>query len=118
VTAPDNSVLPGDPLNPCGENPSKSWRCVRAIRVALLARSSQWDQNHCAASRPQWTSGASGALALTPFTMTNVDGAADPYPVALPPTCNAADPNDWRRYRYSVYETVIPLRNMIWGTAP
>ena len=75
VTAPDNSVLPGDPNNPCAENPAKSWRCVRAVRVALLARSSHWDQTACTPN-PQWTSGAGGALALTNFAMTNVDGTA------------------------------------------
>jgi len=116
VTAPDNTVLPGDPNNPCADNPSKSWSCVRAVRVALLARSAHWDQTACT-SNPQWTSGASGALALTNFTMTNVDGtapsAADLACMETPPS-----PNNWRRYRYSVYETVIPLRNMIWGTAP
>jgi len=26
-----------------------------------------------------------------------------------------ASPNNWRYYRYRVYEKVIPLRNMIWG---
>jgi len=26
-----------------------------------------------------------------------------------------AVPNNWRYYRYRVYERVIPLRNMIWG---
>lgn len=116
VTAPDNTILPGDPNNPCNENPAKSWRCVRAVRVALLARSSHWDQTACTPN-PQWTSGAGGALALTDFTMTNVDGTA---PSASELACieTPPSPNNWRRYRYSVYETVIPLRNMIWGTAP
>ena len=115
-TAPDNTVLPGDPNNPCAENPAKSWSCVRAVRVALLARSAHWDQTVCSPN-PQWSSGAGGALALTNFVMANVDGtapsAADLACVETPPS-----PNNWRRYRYSVYETVIPLRNMIWGTAP
>jgi len=31
---------------------------------------------------------------------------------------NAADGTDWHRYRYRVYETVVPLRNMIWSTDP
>jgi type IV pilus assembly protein PilW len=115
-TAPDNTVLPGDPNNPCAENPAKSWSCLRAVRVALLARSAHWDQTVCSPN-PQWSSGAGGALALTNFVMANVDGtapsAADLACVETPPS-----PNNWRRYRYSVYETVIPLRNMIWGTAP
>ena len=39
---------------------------------------------------PAWTGGA--------FTMTN-----------------PADGTDWRFYRYRVYETIVPLRNMIWS---
>jgi type IV pilus assembly protein PilW len=115
VTPPDNALIPADLNNPCGEATPKSWRCVRAIRVALLARSAHWDKTACSPN-PQRTSGAGGALALTNFTMFNVDGSAG---AAASTACPLApDANDWRQYRYSVYETVIPLRNMIWGTAP
>ena len=41
--------------------------------------------------------------------MTNVDGTPDSFGDA------DADPNNWRYYRYRVYERVIPLRNMLWG---
>ncbi len=44
--------------------------------------------------------------------MTNVDGTPDAFGAANP------DPNNWRYYRYRVYERVIPLRNMIWGKCP
>jgi type IV pilus assembly protein PilW len=116
VTPPDNSLIPTDLNNPCGDNPSRSWRCVRAIRVALLARSVHYDKSVCSPN-PQRTSGAGGALALANFVMTNVDGTA-PSAADLACTEDPPSPNNWRRYRYSVYETVIPLRNMIWGTAP
>jgi type IV pilus assembly protein PilW len=115
-TAPDNTLIPTDLNNPCSDNPSRSWRCVRAIRVALLARSTHWDKNACSPN-PQRTSGASGALTLVNFAMTNVDGTAPSGPEAAC-TEDPPSPNSWRRYRYSVYETVIPMRNMIWGTAP
>ncbi len=46
--------------------------------------------------------------------MTNLDGTADSFAGAP----NNPDPNNWRFYRYRVYEKVIPLRNMIWGTSP
>ena len=87
-----------------------SWRDVRAIRVALLARSGDWDREHCNAN-PQWTSGAGAQT----FAMRSVDGSADSFGDCSesPPS-----PNNWRRYRYRVYETIVPLRNMIWGTAP
>ena len=42
--------------------------------------------------------------------MTSVNGDDDTYDDAT------ADPNNWRYYRYKVYERVIPLRNILWGT--
>lgn len=117
-TPPDNTLVPTgtDPKRACGDSPSRSWRCVLAIRVALLARSAHWDKSACSPN-PQRTSGATGALQLTNFAMTNVDGTAASGAEAAC-TEDPPSPNSWRRYRYSVYETVIPMRNMLWGTAP
>jgi type IV pilus assembly protein PilW len=97
-----------------------AWLNVRAVRIAVLARSEQWDKSANATDpsscsrNPQWTSGAGGALALTNFTMTNLDGSAGSADCSESPP----SPSNWRRYRYRVYETVVPLRNIIWGTAP
>ncbi len=115
-TAPNNTLAPSDLVNPCGDNPSRSWRCVRAIRVALLVRSTHWDKSACTPN-PQRTSGAGGAVTRVNITMTNIDGST---PTSAQAACteDPPSPNNWRRYRYSVYETVIPMRNMIWGTAP
>lgn len=113
---PNNALTPSDLNNPCSDNPSRSWRCVRAIRVSLLVRSTHWDKSACTPN-PQRTSGAGGAVARVNFTMTNVDASA-PSGAEAACTEDPPSPNNWRRYRYSVYETVIPLRNMIWGTAP
>lgn len=77
------------------------WSRVRAIRVALLARSSQYEKSPVTTSAPTWMGGT--------FVMRNVDGTAD---------SNPNDDNNWRHYRYRVYQAIIPLRNMIWGTAP
>jgi len=77
------------------------WTRVIAIRVGLLARSQQYEKAIVTPNAPTWTGGT--------FVMTNVDGTADDAP---------NNPNDWRHYRYRVYEVTIPLRNVIWGTAP
>lgn len=92
------------------------WRRVLAIRVAVLVRSRQFERNG--------DSSASGVRAATPtaanpyyfadpvghrFLMTNVDGTPDSL------TDADAVPNNWRFYRYRVYERVIPLRNILWG---
>ena len=86
-----------------------------AVRVAMLVRGAQFEK-----SRDPSAGGA--ATAVTPnaprwaeqdaaheFLMTNVDGTPDSFGQTQ------ADPNNWRYYRYRVYEKVIPLRNMIWG---
>lgn len=86
------------------------WSRVLALRVAILARSAEFDKSHCSAN-PQWTSSA-GA---TNFLMKNADGTADSGTACVPGTVPAApDPNNWRHYRYRVFQTVIPLRNHIW----
>jgi type IV pilus assembly protein PilW len=77
------------------------WSKVRAIRVGLLMRSAEYERTQVTTTAPSWMGGT--------FTMKNVDGTADTNPTS---------DNNWRNYRYRVYQTIIPLRNMIWGTAP
>jgi type IV pilus assembly protein PilW len=93
--------------------PVADWTQLLAVRVAVLVRGRQFERN----GDPTATVGA----AVTPlppvwaggaFLMTNVDGAPDAFGPAN------VDPNNWRYYRYRVYERVIPLRNMIWGKCP
>lgn len=66
------------------------WQQVLAIRVALLARSGQYEKTAVTTTAPAWYGGS--------FTMAN-----------------AGDGTDWRNYRYRVYQTVVPLRNIIWS---
>lgn len=75
------------------------WMQVRAVRIALLSRSAKFEKTavtaDCVApnnppNSPYWSGGC--------FTMTN-----------------PADGTDWHYYRYRVYETVVPMRNMIWS---
>jgi len=85
-----NTLLPADAVQ---------WMQVRAIRIALLARSAKFEKTAVTAdciapndppNSPYWSGGC--------FTMTDL-----------------ADGTDWHFYRYRVYETVVPLRNMIWS---
>ena len=75
-----------------------SWRLLRSVRIALLARSQQYEAGVVTTTAPTWAGGA--------FTMTDLNGTV---------AANDNTPNDWRHYRYRVYETVVPLRNMLWG---
>lgn len=88
------------------------WRRVLAIRVAVLVRSRQFERSSDPAA-----STANVVTTTNPFyfddpvnrkfLMTNVDGS-------MPAIATVGDPNNWRHYRYRVYERVIPLRNLLW----
>lgn len=80
------------------------WQQVLAVRIAILARSPNYERptnpgDPCeattTANRPQW--GDPGALQDFPVLMV----------AGYLPTC----------YKYRVFETIIPLRNMIWRPA-
>lgn len=68
---------------------SWTWDRVLAVRVAVLVRSSQFERDEVTTEQPRWANGSK------PFAL---DG-------------------DWQHYRYRVYESVIPLRNTLWGQA-
>ncbi len=74
------------------------WARTPAIRLALVARSAQFEKENVTLAAPQW----SGSTSPTPVAIgvpTNPDGTPD----AL-----------WQRYRYRVFETVVPIRNVAW----
>ena len=95
------------------------WTTVLAVRAAVLVRSKQYEASvdpntnlpfavTPTAQNPCWADCAGAHR----FVMTNVDGTGDAFGDATP------NVNNWRYYRYRVYERVVPVRNMYWGTAP
>ena len=95
------------------KTPPADWTKVRAIRVALLVRGRDFAAPTTASSgasspseTPVFTATAPTYFGL-PFNMKNLDGTPD--------SNVTGSANNWRYYRYRVYEKVIPLRNMIWG---
>ncbi|MDH2919236.1 MAG: PilW family protein [Sideroxydans sp.] len=69
---------------------------IKAIRIAIVARSSLKE-------KPSIKGGACDATAVMPISWLGgpvIDLTANP---------------DWQCYRYHVYQTIIPLRNVIWA---
>jgi len=98
-TADDGILVDGD-WTTTTPTTAAEWKRVIAVRVALLSRSQQFEKTDVTdggagtAPAPAWSGGA--------FDMSaSISGTGD-----------AAN---WKRYRYRVYEKVIPLRNMVWG---
>ncbi len=77
------------------------WTTLQAVRVAILSRSQQFEKEQVTPTAPQYFGNTYS------FNMTNVFGASS--------SSTAGDPNNWRHYRYRIYEKVVPLRNVIWG---
>jgi type IV pilus assembly protein PilW len=75
---------------------------IKAIRVAVVARSSQMDKNivsvDCAVS-------SNHGPCLWP----------DPSASSPAPTVDLSSDTNWGHYRYKVFTTIIPLKNVIWA---
>ena len=83
-------------------NPANRVR-IKAVRIVVVARS---DKREADAVTPQCTN---VSLTVNNGPCAWRDTAASPAPVID----LSADP-DWQHYRYKVYQTVVPLRNVIW----
>lgn len=70
------------------------WRRVMAIRVAVLAHSINPEKEAVTFNFPAW---AGGVFNMLWDADTSVWGDAS-----------------WQHYRYKIYETIIPIRNLIW----
>lgn len=78
---------------------------IKAVRIAVVARNAKMEPENV-------TTACSSTTAAAPTGLCAWEGSgASPAPtIDL-----SADPN-WRRYRYRVFETILPLRNVIWAS--
>lgn len=99
---PNFADMPTMPVSGTASKNTKScgWMRVGAVRIALVARSAQpektndWPNTtvHVTASAPSWLGSADRAINLTQTTGTD-------WPT-------------WQDYRYRVFQTVVPIRNV------
>ena len=71
------------PTTACG------WVKTSAIRLALVARSAQFEKTAVTAAAPTWEGTADIAFDLSGYA-------------------------NWQKYRYKVFQTVVPIRNVSW----
>lgn len=65
------------------------WARASALRLALVARSGQYDKDDITTAAPNWAGAAGNPIDLSGDT-------------------------NWRHYRYKMFQTVVPLRNVAW----
>jgi type IV pilus assembly protein PilW len=82
------------------------WQNLVAVRVAVVARSAQYEKEEVTFRNPVWDVGTAAVVAgsvacgESMCVELKVDGAAD-----------------WKHYRYQVFDTLVPLRNQRWHSA-
>ena len=84
------------------------WQKVITVRVAIVARSNQFEKEEVTTSNPMWDV---GSIASFPDETTVNCGTASKC-ISL----NVNNLSDWKHYRYKVYTTTIPLRNILWNS--
>ncbi len=90
--------VPPGVVNPTCNAASANRNCIKAVRVAVVARNSLLERD-----------------VVTTAAVNAWDAAsANPIVASPAPTINLTNTPNWNRYRYKVYESVIPLRNLVW----
>lgn len=78
---------------------SGDWQRIAGVRIAVVARSPSREASACAATAtnpPGWQApDSAGQLVPTAISLRHIP--------------------DWSCYRYRSYESVVPLRNVLWG---
>jgi type IV pilus assembly protein PilW len=98
----DGSVDTWDNVTP---TTNAQWLQLVAVRLALVSRSMQYEKEEVTPANLSWDVGNAGAVA----------GSA---------TCGSSKCltikldflPDWKHYRYKMFETTVPLRNLLWNS--
>lgn len=86
---------------------------IKAIRIAVVARNDQPELTDVSSACSSTTTAAAAPAPETTGVCAWTGTTASPAPTIDLSPGNA----NWRRYRYRVFETIIPLRNVIWSKA-
>lgn len=94
-------------------NPTGTWasptptqrREIRAIRVALVAKSTEYEKTNVTNVCTNVSGNTNNGPCLWKDTATNPAPTID---------LSIGDPN-WQHYRYTVLSSIIPLRNIVWN---
>ena len=79
---------------------------IKAVRIAVIARNDLYEKDVVSATCSSTTTNNPAPTGVCAWA----GSAASPAP-----TVDLSDTNDWNHYRYRVFETIVPLRNMIWA---
>jgi type IV pilus assembly protein PilW len=78
---------------------------IKAIRIAVVARNTRRETDVVSAACTSTTAASPGGVCAWEGSATSPAPTVD----------LSTNHTDWNRYRYRVFETIIPLRNVVWS---
>ncbi|MDE2593607.1 MAG: PilW family protein [Burkholderiales bacterium] len=103
-TDSNGSVDKYDHVTPANAN---EWRQVVNVRLAIVTRG-QYEKDEVTSTSPQWDIGST----ITPDgeTVSTCHGTSKCI------TLDVSSIANWKHYRYKVYSTSVPVRNILWNS--
>lgn len=95
-----------DVWNSSAPTTPEEWSRVVAVRIALVARSAHFEKEEVTVARPADCSKGPATTGNYPVWSPAGDGTWE--------CLNVNSQSDWQHFRYKVFETVVPLRNVLW----
>jgi type IV pilus assembly protein PilW len=90
------------------------WNRVVTVRLVMVARSGQRERDVVTTAMPTWQVGGGAAVSYVASPGGAVTAcAATDASCALP--LDLSHVSEWQQYRYKVFETAVPLRNLMWN---
>lgn len=97
-----------DAFNATTPATNAEWIQVLAVRVVLVARSEQYEKEPVTFAAPSVDMGTT-----PPTTGAVTCGSSECITLDV---SHLGTGTEWQHYRYKTFDTVIPLRNMLWGS--
>lgn len=100
---------------------NNGWKLVRAVRLVIVARSAQFEKDVVTSAHPEWEVGpqvpSASACTDNPGAKCLTLNVSASGPGNFTSDTGVSTPN-WQHYRYKVFDTVVPVRNMLWLAGP
>jgi len=85
---------------------------IKAVRIAVVSRNGLAEKNNVSLPCDSLTSSTPTGVCAWSGTSAQPTIASPAPQITL---VDAADGTSWQRYRYRVFENIVPLRNVIWA---
>lgn len=89
------------------------WSRILTVRIAVVSRSEQHEKEAVTTASPEWDVGTATTVSGT----ANCTGSEERQCLTLTLPGSTGSDTTWQHHRYKVYDTVVPLRNILWSAS-